>query len=130
MTTLDQVMTQNPVFGKTTAQNFFKRIDIIDALADKRAFREDILINIGNHARIRVDPRLASPQARIPGLSRAGQAFGQPGLQDAVAGVNDFLRFVKTGTVQRMGHRPDEFFRGIAGQLRIRIQGNDVLHIG
>ena len=55
VTAFQKIVAENPVVGKTPAQRPFECIDLIDALADERAFTEQILINIGNGARIRID---------------------------------------------------------------------------
>jgi hypothetical protein len=62
--TLDQIVTEDPVLGEAVMESGAKRIDIVDALADERALVEDILINVGDRARVRIDPGIAAEQAR------------------------------------------------------------------
>ena len=59
-----------------------------------------------------------------------GQADRHARLQDAIASDDAPLRFIVNRAVQRVRHGPDELPRGIARQLGIRVQGNDVLHAG
>ena len=39
-----------------------KRIDVIDPLANERAFTEQVLVNIGNGARVRIDAGVTPAQ--------------------------------------------------------------------
>ena len=64
--TFDQVVAQDPVVGKAAVQCAFECVDIVDALADERAFAERVLVDVGHGARIRIDPRVAAMQARVP----------------------------------------------------------------
>jgi hypothetical protein len=61
-----KIVAEDPVLGKRPLEGPLERIDIIDALADERAFAEQVLVNIGDGARIGIDARLASAHARIP----------------------------------------------------------------
>ena len=60
-----QIVAEDAVVGKSPAQRAFERIDCIDALADERAFAEQILIHVRHRTRVRVDARLAAVQLRI-----------------------------------------------------------------
>ena len=59
-------MAENPVLGKSTFESSLEHLDIIDPLADERSLMEEVLVNIGDGARIRVDARLTPEQSRIP----------------------------------------------------------------
>ena len=59
-------MAEDAVFRKATLERVLERVDVINALADKRALAEHVLINIGDCARIRVYSGRTTEQPRIP----------------------------------------------------------------
>ena len=50
-----KIVAEDPVLGETPVERLLERIDLIDALADERAFAEQVLVNIGDGAGIRID---------------------------------------------------------------------------
>ena len=56
----DQVVAQDPVLGQPPIERLAECVDVVDSLADERAFAEKILVDIGHRARIRIDARLAA----------------------------------------------------------------------
>ena len=84
VTPFQKIVAEDPVVGETPAQRPFECINLIDALADERAFTEQVLVNIGNGASIRIDAELTGAHARIPRPVRAGQAHRHPWLKNAV----------------------------------------------
>src|SRR6185295_16288473 len=111
---LQQVMTKNPVFGEAPLEGLFERLDVIDPLADERAFLEEVLVDVGDGARIGIDTGLAPEKPRIPGPVRAGEAGGHARLQNAVTLTNPLLGLVVTRTVQRVRHAAHQMPRRIA----------------
>src|SRR5512146_2320076 len=63
--TLEQVVAQDAVFRQTLPQRELERVDVVDALADERAFTEDVLVDVRYGARVRVDAGVARVQPRI-----------------------------------------------------------------
>ena len=122
-------MAEDAVLGKAPVERPLERIDVVDPLANERAFAEQVLVDIGDGARIRVDARLTPEQSRIPRPVRAGQAHGHARLQDAVPLSDALLAFVVPRTIQRVRHGSHKLPRRIARQLRIRVQGDHVLHV-
>src|SRR3546814_10853666 len=59
-----------------------------DLLADERALAEQVLVHVGHRARVRIDARLATVQARVPRAHPAAHARADPRLQDAVAAAD------------------------------------------
>jgi hypothetical protein len=55
VTPFQKIVAEDPVFGKAPFEGPFECIHIIDALADERAFTEQVLVNIGDGPRIRID---------------------------------------------------------------------------
>ena len=124
----DQIVAEYAILGKAPAQGLLECIDIVDALADEGSFAKDILVNIRDRARVRIDPGVTTIQPRIERAVGARQTDRHTRLQDAIAGGDPTLPAVVAGAVQRVRHRPDELPCHIPRQLRIGIQGNDVSH--
>ena len=59
-----KIVAENAVFGEAPVERPLECIDIVDALADERAFVEQVLVYIGNGARVRVDARFAPATVR------------------------------------------------------------------
>src|SRR5262245_51708954 len=51
---LNEVVTQQSLFGKTPGQDFVEGLDVVNALAVIDRFAEDILVKIGNRLAIRI----------------------------------------------------------------------------
>ena len=122
-------MAENPVLGTATRECAFERVHLIDPLADERAFTEQVLVYIGDGARIGIDARLTPVESRIARLVRAWEAHADAWLQDAVSFADPLLVFVVPRTIQRMRHRSHELPRRITRQLCIRVEGDHVLHV-
>src|SRR5215469_17880672 len=56
---LDQVVTQNGVRGKTIPQNLMKDFHLVDSLSSEDRFAEQILVDVGNGMRIDVQSGLS-----------------------------------------------------------------------
>ena len=65
MTAFEQVVAEYPVFGEAATERALERIDLIDAFADERTLAAQVLVNIGDSARIGVDAGFAAEQSRI-----------------------------------------------------------------
>ena len=124
-----KIVAEDPVLGKASLERLLERIDIIDPLADEGAFTEQVLVNIGDGARVRIDARLAPAQPRIPRPVRARQAHGHARLKDAIPLSDTLPVFVVPRAIQRVRHGSHKLPRRIARQLRIRVEGDHVLHV-
>jgi hypothetical protein len=71
-----KIVAQDAVRRETPLECAVERVDDVNALADERAFVEDVLIRVRDRARVLVDPWLASVQA-LPtsGVDRAMSAM-------------------------------------------------------
>ena len=82
----EQIVAQDGVFGNLLQQCAFKGIDVVDALADKRTFLEQVLIDVGNRKGIRVQPigaRKSPLEQRTLRSDRQGRRHAR--LEDAIA---------------------------------------------
>ena len=66
-------MTQDRVLRKVAAA-LFKGIDVVNAFADERTFREDVLIDVGDDAGIRIDARIVGEELHKSRPLRTRQA--------------------------------------------------------
>ena len=79
VTPFQKIVAQDAILGKAPLECTLERVDVVDPLADERAFVEDVLIDVRDRARVRVDARLATVQPRVPRPVRAGQAHDTRG---------------------------------------------------
>ncbi len=130
VTSFQKIVAEDPILGEAPTEGLLERIDVVDPLADERAFAEHVLVDVRDGTRVRVDAGLPAVQSRIARAVRTRQADRHARLQDAVALDDAPLRCVVAGMIQRVCHGADELPRRIARKLRIRVQGDDVLHVG
>src|SRR5687767_11071630 len=58
---LNQVMTENRVFGKVAAA-LLERIDVVDPFPDERPFAKQILVHVRDDPGVWIDPSIPSMQ--------------------------------------------------------------------
>ena len=63
-------MAEDAVLREPPADRLLERVDVVDPLADERAFAEHVLVDVGDGAGVRVDARLAGEQPREPRPAR------------------------------------------------------------
>ncbi len=128
----EQVVAEHPVGRQPLAERALEGVDVVDALADERALAEHVLVDVGDGARVGVDAGVAAVQ---PGVARAParrQAGADARLQDAVA-LGHHVGAARVGgearPVERVRHRRHELRRGVARQLRVGVERDDVAHV-
>ncbi len=114
ITPFQEIVAEDPVLGETSFERSLEGINLVNALADERAFAKQVLVNIGNCTRIGIDTGLASPHCRIPRPVHAGQAYGDPWLKDAVTLTDTLLVFVVPRTIQQVRHGAHKLPRRVA----------------
>ena len=57
-------MAEDAVLREAPGERALERVDVVDALADERAFAEQVLVDVGDGARVGIDARLAGEQPR------------------------------------------------------------------
>ncbi len=122
-------MAQDGVLGERAAA-LREGVDVVDALADKRPFAEQVLIEVRHDARVGIQAGVSREQADEPGAPGARQADADARLQDPVTGDYAPAHRVDHRPVEDMSHRPDHFARRIERQLRVGVEGNDIAHLG
>ncbi len=121
-----QVVAEDAILRQAALERMLERFDVIDALAHERAFVEQVLVDIRDHARVRIDAGLAAEHPGKPRGAARAQAGADAGLQDAVALHHALQRRIEARAVERVRQGGDEGACGIPRKLRVRIQGDDV----
>ena len=105
----DQVMTEQGIAREAPVEHAMHRIHFIDAFAGEDAFSVQVLIHVGNGARINIETGFSRIQAGQAGTGGALHAHSHPRLQNAVAGHHDvlFRIGIDDRLVQGMRHRAD-----------------------
>src|SRR3954463_15218803 len=71
---LEQVVGEEGILGRSPGEGRGERVDVVDRLAGIRAFAEQVLVNVRDGCRVRVDARRSGAQRRV---ARASRAQGQ-----------------------------------------------------
>ena len=58
-----QVVAENEILRKTPFDRGAKSVDVVDPLADERAFSEQVLVDVRDFARVGINPRFSGDQA-------------------------------------------------------------------
>ena len=122
---LQQVVAEDEVFGEAPVEGLSEGVDVVDALADERALAEEILIDVRDLLRIRIESRLAAGEAGVEAAVGGAQAHAHPGLEDRVAFDDASLAGIEPRTVERVRERADHARRRAARQIRVRVQRDD-----
>ncbi len=130
MTRFQQVMTQDLVLREASVHGSLEGIHLVNPFSNERAFLENILIHVGNRPRVRINARVAREQPDEPGSSGARQTHAHPRLQNAVAFGNNSAHGIEPRPVQRMRQRSDKLTGGIARQLGVGVERDDIFDGG
>ena len=130
VTRFQQIMTQHSVLREASGQGPLEGVDIVDSFADKRTFAKKILIHIGHRPRVRIDPRVAREKPDEPRAGGARQTYFHPRLQKAITFSDNLASGVELRPIQRMRHRCRELTGGVARQLGVGIERDDVIDFG
>jgi hypothetical protein len=128
----EQVVAEHAVVGQAAGEHVLEGVDVVDALADERAFAEAVLVDVADGAGVGVDARVAAAQAAVARGAGDGQAAGDARLQDAVPADDPRRRggAADARPVQRVGHGRYQQACGAPRQLRVGVQRDDVAHPG
>ena len=120
-------MAEQRVLRYPSGEGGLEEIHVVDPLAAIRSFTEQVLVHVGDGAGIRVHAVGVREHALEQRAFTAGRHRRcDPWLHNGVA-IDDATGVrVQCGTVERMGHLPDQAFRGSPRQPRIRVENNDV----
>src|SRR6185312_10692618 len=100
------------------------------AFACEAAFSVQILINVRDRAGIDVEADFSGVQGSETRARCRMDADADARLKDSVAGGDDAADGVDDGAVERVGHGADHRGGRSAGQLRVGVESDDVLHAG
>ena len=128
MGTFDQIVTQHPLFRKTTGQYATEGAHVIDPLAMVRPFAAQILIHIGDRLGVRVDADSIAEEPAEYRYARARQGRADARLNDGVAG-HDAAIGCEARLVEGMGQCFDHSAGSCVRQLGIAVQGDHEAYI-
>src|SRR6266446_10582473 len=124
-----QIVTEQRVFRNASVQRFFERVDIVQTLARIDSLAEEILIDIRRGGGIRINAGVAREDAREQRLRGTLQRDAHSWLQNRVTFNNRPGRAIETRLVQGMNRRANQTTSGIARQLGVSIQRNDITNL-
>ena len=61
-----EVVAEDQILGEAAAKRALEGVHVVDALADERPLAEDVLVDVGDVARVGVDARLAAEEPAEP----------------------------------------------------------------
>ena len=127
---LEQVVAEQRVVGDPVVQRGGERVDVVDPLAGEAALLEEVLVDVRDGGRIRVDaggPGEGSLEDR--GVLAGRQRGRDPWLQQAVTVGDPTQPGIEARLVERVGDRPDESPDDAARQSGVRVERDDVAHV-
>ena len=104
----EQVVRQQRIHRHPMLERGDKRIDVVQALAGEDAFVEEILIDVGDRSRVRIDTGVTGIGAREERPGRAGHRDADARLQDAVPFSHASDRGIEARAIQRVLDDADE----------------------
>ena len=126
---LDQVVGKQRVFGEAPPRRALEGVDVVDPLAGVAPLRVQVLVHVGHGHRVRVHPRVAGVDGRETRTIRARQRDPDARLQDPVSLHDPAESWIVDGAVQRVGHRPHQEVRRVAGEDGVGVQGDHVARL-
>ena len=82
---LEQIVRQQRVLRHASVERRRERVDVVEALAGEDAFAEEILVDVGDRGRVRIDAGVAGVGPREQRSGRARHRHADARLQNAVA---------------------------------------------
>ena len=126
MARFQQVMAENGVLREASIHRLAEGVHIVNSFPDKRAFQEYILIHVGHLPRVWINARITRKKPHEPRSPGAGQTHSDARLHNAVTLGHNPARDVEPRTVQWMRHCSDQRARGIAWELGVGVERDDI----
>jgi len=112
--------------GKTLAEDLAENIDVVDSLAGKNAFTEQILVHVGNRASVNIQSGLAGINISESRAVGGVHADADTRLQNAITLLDGVGRRINLRAIQRMGSGANQAMRAITRQLGVGIEGDHI----
>ena len=123
---LEEVVTQQRVLRHPPRQGRFECVDVVDSLAGIGPFPEEVLIDVGDGRRVRVDAGRTRRQALEERALAAGQGRGHARLEHGVA-LDDAIRArIEPRMIEGMRHRANQALDGAPRQPCVGVERDDV----
>src|SRR5579883_567426 len=127
----EEIVAEKPVLARASVERGYEGIDVINALADIRAFAEEVLIHIRHRGGVRVDAVHAGEDAleqRAFAADRQRRRYAR--LQYTVAFDDAADGAVESRTVEGMRSLADETLSGLSRQPCVGVERDDVADAG
>src|SRR5688500_17679170 len=103
-----------------------KSVDVVKALAREISLAEEVLIDVGNGCRVRIDSGVPGKDLHKLRTRSARQRDADARLQNAVTASHAIRSWIDAWFVERMDRGADELQRNIARQLSVGVERYDV----
>src|SRR5690242_2260628 len=110
-------MAQQGILRETAIEHSMYRAGFVNSFAGKNPFAVKVLINVGNGARVDVEPSLSGIDVRKARARRALNTDANARLKNSIACNHDVLLGINDGLVQWMRHCADHAMSGTAWQF-------------
>src|SRR5688500_2874493 len=122
-------MAQQRVLGKPSVRRVLECIDVVDPFAGKAAFAVEVLINVGDRRRIRVDAGMSRMDRGEIGAVRAGERDSHARLKNSVAAGDAADSRIAVRPVEWVGNAPDQQLRRVARQYGVGVERDDIANV-
>jgi hypothetical protein len=126
---LEKIVTEDRVLRRPSSERCFESIDLVQSLAGEGAFAKEVLIDVRDLERVRVDAGMAGEELlEARSADPRGQRRRDAGLQDPVA-FGDAAARAGHWSVQRVREGTDQLSHGAHGQDRVGVERQDKAHV-
>ena len=118
-------MTQNFIVGEAPIHRGGKGCDVVDPLANERAFMKQVLINVRDRVCVGVNAGFSPIQPDKPRWAAFFQFQDDAWLQNPVSIGDNISPRIDVSPIEQMGQNADHLPRRIARQQGVSVQRND-----
>jgi hypothetical protein len=127
----EQVVAEQRVLGHAAGERRLEGIDVVDALAGIGPLVEQVLVDVGDRARIGIDPAMAREYALEQRALDAHRQRGRDARLEHAVAFDDASRCrIEARSVERMGELAHQAARRVARQARIGIERDHEAYAG
>ena len=112
-------MAQQGSFGKPGIHQAMEGVDVVNSFANEAAFPKEILVSVGNSARVYIERRVRREDCGKTRLAGRLQVHARLWLQYGVTPFQLFAGAVEDGAIQGMRKGANQLSRRVPGKLRV-----------
>jgi hypothetical protein len=125
----EEVVAEQRVLRHTAAQGAVERGGFVDALADVDAVAEEVLVDVRDAARVKVEAGVARENPRQRRGARAARLHLDARLEHGVSGRDASAPLVELGMVQWVRQRRRQPSSGVARDLGVGVERDHEAHV-